>query len=382
MSQYLFTSESVSAGHPDKVADQISDCILDKAILQDKYAKVAIETLIHSGLVILSGELTANANIDYCNLVKETIYEIGYCDKFGFSIDNTSILLNIVPQSLDIRNGINANCNTIHKEQGSGDQGMVFGFAIDETTDFMPAALHFSHLLMYQHKQVRPQYSWLGPDAKAQVTILYDDDNICIDTITLSTQHLDNIKYNTIEQLVHDEIIAKVIPRKWLTKDTKYLINPAGRFVIGGPNADCGLTGRKIVVDTYGGAAPNGGGAFSGKDPSKLDRSAAYIARYIAKNIVASKIARKCLIQIAYAIGIANPVSIHIDTYGTSIIDNQRLEQIILNSFDLTPFGIMTTLDLLEPIYQRTATFGHFGEINKMHNWEKTDKVDEIRSQL
>lgn len=386
MSYFLFTSESVSCGHPDKVADQISDGILDAIFTQDPHARVAAETLVNTGLVVLAGEITTTAKVNYPTVAREVISRIGYNDHdLGFSADNCSILVNYDEQSPDIAMGVN-ELQGLDLEQGAGDQGLVFGYACDETPELMPSAIYYSHRLMQRQEAVRKEkiLPWLRPDAKAQITMRYDRDNgkvLSIDTIVLSTQHHPDISHKDIVEGVMEYIIKPVIPAELLTNETKYLINPTGRFVIGGPMGDCGLTGRKIIVDTYGGAAPHGGGAFSGKDPSKVDRSAAYAARYVAKNIVASGLATQAQVQIAYAIGIAKPVSIDVHTFGTGKISDQEFEKRVLANFDLRPKGIIKELDLLRPIYLPTASYGHFGRNNGGigFTWENTDKTEALK---
>lgn len=387
MSEYLFTSESVSEGHPDKVADQISDAILDAIIEKDNHAKVAAETLVNTGLVVLSGEITTSATIDYTKIARNTIYEIGYTNNdYGFAYNSCAILVNYDEQSKDIARGINKN-GVDDLDFGAGDQGIMFGYATDETSVLMPFPIYYAHRLVERQAFLRKsnQLNWLRPDAKAQVTVRYDSISnkaVAIDTIVLSTQHNPEISYKDLKEAVIEEIIKPILPQNMLTVDTKYLINPTGKFIIGGPHGDCGLTGRKIIVDTYGGAAHHGGGAFSGKDPTKVDRSAAYAARYVAKNIVASGLASKCQIQLAYAIGVAKPVSINVFTYGTGKLDDRALEKIIVKEFDLRPMAIIKTLNLLSPIYKKTASYGHFGREEAEFTWEKTDKIDLLRNYL
>lgn len=385
MSEFLFTSESVSEGHPDKVADQISDAILDAVFSQDKYSRVAAETLVNTGLVVLAGEITTKAHVNYQQVVRDTIRSIGYTkNEYGFAADSCAILVNYDEQSPDIAQGVNEG-EGLDLDMGAGDQGLMFGYACDETPTLMPLPIYYSHRLMEKQSQVRKsgQLAWLRPDAKAQLTVRYDNVTgkaISFDTVVLSTQHDPELTHRQIEEAVIEEIIKPTLPNHMLTKDTKYFINPTGKFIIGGPMGDSGLTGRKIIVDTYGGAAPHGGGAFSGKDPSKVDRSAAYAARYVAKNIVASGLARQCQVQIAYAIGIAKPVGINIHTFGTGKIDDRKIEQIVLNNFDLRPKGIIQELDLLRPIYKKTAAYGHFGREEPEFSWEKTDKAELLAS--
>ena len=375
----LFTSESVSEGHPDKIADQISDAVLDEILKQDVSAHVACETFVKTGMVLVGGEITTTAWVDIEALVRKVVCDIGYNHSdIGFDANSCAVLNAIGKQSPDINQGVTRE-NPMN--QGAGDQGLMFGFACDETDVFMPAPITYAHHLMRRQAEVRKNGTlpWLRPDAKSQVTFVYNDDGSIagIDTIVLSTQHDENVTNKEIHEGVREEIINKVIPAKWLTDKTKYFINPTGRFVIGGPMGDCGLTGRKIIVDTYGGYARHGGGAFSGKDPSKVDRSAAYAARYVAKNIVAAGLARKCEIQISYAIGIAEPVSVSVDTFGTGKISEARLEEIIRQVFDLRPYGLIEMLNLKRPIYFPTAAYGHFGRED--FPWEQIDKADMLR---
>lgn len=375
----LFTSESVSEGHPDKIADQISDAVLDEILKQDVSAHVACETFVKTGMVLVGGEITTTAWVDIEALVRKVVCDIGYNHSdIGFDANSCAVLNAIGKQSPDINQGVTRE-NPMN--QGAGDQGLMFGFACDETDVFMPAPITYAHRLMRRQAEVRKNGTlpWLRPDAKSQVTFVYNDDGSIagIDTIVLSTQHDENVTNKEIHEGVREEIINKVIPAKWLTDKTKYFINPTGRFVIGGPMGDCGLTGRKIIVDTYGGYARHGGGAFSGKDPSKVDRSAAYAARYVAKNIVAAGLARKCEIQISYAIGIAEPVSVSVDTFGTDKISEARLEEIIRQVFDLRPYGLIEMLNLKRPIYFPTAAYGHFGRED--FPWEQIDKADMLR---
>ncbi len=378
---YFFTSESVSEGHPDKVADQISDAILDEIIKQDKFARVACEVYIKSNIVIVGGEITTSAIIDIEFIVRKTIKRIGYDNNdIGFSFDSCAVLIIISKQSKDIMSGINRKSLM---NQGAGDQGIMFGYASNETDVFMPAPIIYAHRLVYKQAKLRKKkiLPWLLPDAKSQITFIYDNNNIVgIDSIVFSTQHLDCVDYKTIKESVMDEIIFTVIPKKWLNKNTKYFINPAGKFVIGGPIGDCGLTGRKIIVDTYGGISRHGGGAFSGKDPSKVDRSGSYAARNVAKNIVAAGLADKCEIQISYAIGIAFPISVMINTFGTEKICLKLLNKIINNVFDLRPGNIIKELDLLKPIYLKTSCYGHFGR--NEFSWENINKVNILKDFL
>jgi len=385
MSEFLFTSESVSEGHPDKVADQISDAILDAILAQDKFARVAAETLVNTGLVVLAGEITTTAkDVDYQRAARETIKRIGY-DNTDYGIDyrGCAVLVAYDKQSPDIARGVNEGSG-LDLEQGAGDQGLMFGYACDETAQLMPFPIYYAHRLMQRQSEVRKdgRLPWLRPDAKSQLTVRYDRASgrpVAIDTVVISTQHAPEIEHKQIEEAVIEEIIKPVLPAEMMSGKVRYLINPTGRFVVGGPQGDCGLTGRKIIVDTYGGAAPHGGGAFSGKDPSKVDRSAAYAGRYVAKNIVAAGLARQCLIQISYAIGIARPTSIMVDTYGTGKVSDDRLAEIVEQAFDLRPKAIIQTLDLLRPIYQKTAAYGHFGRDEPEFTWEATDKVEVLR---
>lgn len=377
---FLFTSESVSEGHPDKIADQISDAILDAVITQDKEARVACETLVKTGMVFVGGEITSHASVDIEQITRQVIKDIGYTSSdMGFDAASCAVISAIGKQSPDIAAGIN------QKEkfaQGAGDQGMMFGYACDETDVLMPAPITYAHLLMRRQAALRKKgvLPWLRPDAKSQVTFHYVNDKpIEIVTVVLSTQHTPDIDHADIEEAVIEEIIKPCLPAAWLKK-TKYLINPTGRFVLGGPQGDCGLTGRKIIVDTYGGMARHGGGCFSGKDPSKVDRSAAYAARYVAKNIVASGLADTCEIQIAYAIGVAEPISIYVKTFGTGKLKDENLIELIRNHFDLRPYGIIEMLDLLRPIYRQTATYGHFGREDLQISWETKDKAAALRA--
>ena len=375
---FLFTSESVSEGHPDKVADQISDAILDAILAQDKHSRVAAETLCNTGLVVLAGEITSNSVVDYQSVARETIKRIGY-DNTDYGIDyrGCAVLVAYDKQSPDIAQGVDEG-RGLNLEQGAGDQGLMFGYACNETDTLMPLPIHLAHRLVERQAILRKsgKLSFLRPDAKSQVTIRYVDGKPKdIDTVVLSTQHHPDIEHKELSEAVIEEVIKPVLPREMVTKKTRYLVNPTGRFVVGGPQGDCGLTGRKIIVDTYGGAAPHGGGAFSGKDPSKVDRSAAYAARYVAKNIVAAGLASKCLVQVSYAIGVAQPTSVMVTTYGTSRLSDERIEELVRAHFDLRPKGIVQTLDLLRPIYQKTAAYGHFGRDEAEFSWERTDKA-------
>jgi len=379
---YLFTSESVSEGHPDKVADQISDAILDAILEQDPTARVAAETLCNTGLVVLAGEITTHANIDYIQIARNTIKRIGYDNTdFGIDYKGCAVMVCYDKQSPDIAQGVDEGAG-IDLDQGAGDQGLMFGYACDETPELMPAAIYYAHRLVERQSQLRKdgRLAWLRPDAKSQVTLRYVDGRpVAVDTVVLSTQHHPDVTHSQIEEAVIEEIIKPTLPREWLEK-TRFLVNPTGRFVIGGPQGDCGLTGRKIIVDTYGGAAPHGGGAFSGKDPSKVDRSAAYAARYVAKNIVAAGLARQCQVQVSYAIGVARPINITVYTEGTGVIPDEKIAALVNAHFDLRPKGIVQMLDLLRPIYCKTAAYGHFGREEPEFSWERTDKAAELRA--
>ncbi len=377
---HLFTSESVSEGHPDKVADQISDAILDAIFEQDTTARVACETMVNTGMVVISGEITTSAWVDMQAVVRETVKRIGYnSSDMGFDYESCAVLTSIDKQSADIAMGVDENEG---HEQGAGDQGMMFGYASNETDVLMPAPITYAHRLVKRQAEVRKNGTlpWLRPDAKSQVTFRYEDNKpVAIDAVVLSTQHSDDIDTAALREAVMDEIIKPVLPAEWLTKDTKYHINPTGRFVIGGPVGDCGLTGRKIIVDTYGGMARHGGGAFSGKDPSKVDRSAAYATRYVAKNIVAAGLAERCEIQVSYAIGVSEPTSISVETFGTSKLEEGRIVELVREHFDLRAGGLVKMLDLLRPIYAATAAYGHFGREDEGFPWEVTDKADALR---
>ena len=379
---YLMTSESVGEGHPDKMADQISDAILDAIMAKDKNCRVAVETLVKTGLVVLAGEITTTAEVDYEAIARKTIERIGYNrEELGFDHLSCKVISAISKQSPDIAMGVDREDK---EKQGAGDQGLMFGYAVNETKALMPATIKISHDLVKRHSKVRNNETieWLRPDAKSQVTINFKNGKPHhIDTVVLSTQHDDNIDMEEIRQSVLEHIIMPILPDELVTEETRYLINPTGSFVIGGPVGDCGLTGRKIIVDTYGGMARHGGGAFSGKDPSKVDRSAAYAARYVAKNIVAAGLADRCEIQVSYAIGVAKPTSIRVKTFGTEKIQEEQIVQLVHDNFDLTPYGIMTMLDLLQPIYEKTAAYGHFGRENEGFPWEKTDKAEDLRGQ-
>lgn len=378
MSEFLFTSESVSEGHPDKIADQISDAVLDEILKQDPKARVACETYVKTGMALVGGEITTSAWVDIENLTRQTIKDIGYTSSdMGFDANSCAVLNVIGKQSSDINQGVDKE-NLL--EQGAGDQGIMFGYATNEMPNLMPAAISYAHELMKRQALVRKNglLPWLRPDAKSQITLIYEDNKIKgIDAIVLSTQHAENISLDVLKEAVMEEIIKPVLPEEWLTKRTKYFINPTGRFVIGGPMGDCGLTGRKIIVDTYGGAARHGGGAFSGKDPSKVDRSAAYAARYVAKNIVAAGLAERCELQISYAIGIAEPTSIYINTFGTEKVTHETIITLVKEFFDLRPYGLIKMLNLIQPIYKRTASYGHFGRDE--FPWEQTDKAEILK---
>ena len=388
MSEYLFTSESVSEGHPDKVSDQISDAIVDAILAQDKHSRIAAETLCNTGLVVLAGEITTAANVDYIQVARDTIKRIGYDNtEYGIDYKGCAVLVAYDKQSPDIAQGVNkAYDDTM--DQGAGDQGLMFGYACDETDVLMPLPIHLAHRLVERQSQLRRdgRLNWLRPDAKSQVTVRYADGKPhSIDTVVLSTQHSPEMsdgpkmKQSAIDAVI-EEIIQPILPKELMKGNIKYLVNPTGRFVVGGPQGDCGLTGRKIIVDTYGGAAPHGGGAFSGKDPSKVDRSAAYAGRYVAKNIVAAGLASKCLIQLSYAIGVAQPTSIWVTTYGTGKVSDEKIAELVRKHFDLRPKGIVQMLDLLRPIYEKTAAYGHFGREEPGFTWENTDKASALRA--
>ncbi|WP_027456795.1 methionine adenosyltransferase [Dechloromonas agitata] len=382
MSDYLFTSESVSEGHPDKVADQISDAILDAILAQDPHSRVAAETLCNTGLVVLAGEITTNANVDYIQVARDTIKRIGYDNtEYGIDYKGCAVLVAYDKQSPDIAQGVNKAYDD-NLDQGAGDQGLMFGYACDETPSLMPLPIYLSHRLVERQAMLRKdgRLPWARPDAKSQVTIRYVDGKPdSIDTVVLSTQHSPDISLEDLREATIEQIIKPVLPKELIKGDIKYLVNPTGRFVVGGPQGDCGLTGRKIIVDTYGGAAPHGGGAFSGKDPSKVDRSAAYAGRYVAKNIVAAGLASKCLVQVSYAIGVAHPTSIMVETFGTGKVSNETLTALVKKHFDLRPKGIVNMLNLLRPIYQKTAAYGHFGRDEPEFTWESTDRAALLR---
>ena len=377
---YLFTSESVSEGHPDKVCDQISDAILDAMLEQDPRSRVACEALVTTGLAVVAGEVTTKATVDIQQIVRATIRDIGYTSSdIGYDATTCGVLVSLGKQSPDIAMGVNEGEN---KDQGAGDQGLMFGYACNETKELMPAPIALAHRLVRRQSEVRKDgtLAWLRPDAKSQVTLRYEDGRpVRLDAVVLSTQHAPEISQKDLAEAVQEEILKPVLPKEWMHKDTKFFINPTGRFVIGGPMGDAGLTGRKIIVDTYGGMARHGGGAFSGKDPSKVDRSAAYAARYVAKNIVAAGLAERCEIQVSYAIGVAEPTSISVQTFGTGKVGEGKLTAAVREIFDLRPRGIISMLDLLRPIYKQTAAYGHFGRIDLDVPWEKTDKADALK---
>jgi S-adenosylmethionine synthetase len=376
--KFIFTSESVSEGHPDKVADQVSDAILDAILAQDPKARVACETLVTTGMAVIAGEITTNAVINYSEITRKTIREIGYTDsEMGFDADTCAVLVSIDRQSPDISQGVSAG-EGLHKEQGAGDQGLMFGYACNETAELMPMPIQLSHKLVAKLAEVRKsgELSFLRPDSKSQVSVEYVNDKpVRINTVVISTQHTPDVTHAEIEKQVIEKVVKKVIPAHLLDANTRYFINPTGRFVVGGPMGDCGLTGRKIIVDTYGGMGRHGGGAFSGKDPSKVDRSAAYMGRYVAKNLVASGLCDRCEVQVAYAIGVAQPVSIMVHAFGTGKVSEDRLAELVRETFDMRPAAIIEQLDLLRPIYKKTAAYGHFGRELPEFSWEKTDKA-------
>ena len=381
-SSYFFTSESVSEGHPDKVSDQISDAILDTILAQDKHSRVAAETLCNTGLVVLAGEITTSANVDYIKVARDVLQQIGYDNtEYGIDYKGCAVLVAYDKQSPDIAQGVNKAYDD-DLGQGAGDQGLMFGYACDETPALMPLPIYLAHRLVERQARLRHdgQLTWLRPDAKSQVTVRYVNGKAdSIDTVVLSTQHAPDVPDRTLREAVIEDIIKPVLPQDMLKGNVNFLVNPTGRFVVGGPQGDCGLTGRKIIVDTYGGAAPHGGGAFSGKDPSKVDRSAAYAGRYVAKNIVAAGLASRCMIQLSYAIGVAKPTSVMVETYGTGKVSDDKITDLVLEHFDLRPKGIVNMLDLLRPIYQKTAAYGHFGREEPGFTWERTDKAAALR---
>jgi S-adenosylmethionine synthetase len=382
-SDYLFTSESVSEGHPDKVADQISDAVLDAILAQDPKARVAAETLVTTGLVVLAGEITTNAVVNYAKVARETVRKIGYDrPELRFDADGASVHVCYGTQSPDIAQGVDEG-KGLYLDQGAGDQGLMFGYACDETPDLMPAPIYYSHRLVERQSQLRKdgRLPWLRPDAKSQVTMRYVDGKPhSIDTVVLSTQHSPDVAYDKLKEAVIEEIIKPALPKELIKGEVKYLVNPTGQFIIGGPHGDAGLTGRKIIVDTYGGACPHGGGAFSGKDPSKVDRSAAYAASYVAKNVVASGLATQCQVQVAYAIGVARPMNITVYTEGTGKISDEKISALVAEHFDLRPKGIIQMLDLMRPIYSKTAAYGHFGRAEPEFTWERTDKAQALKA--
>ena len=380
--KFIFTSESVSEGHPDKVSDQISDAILDAILAQDPTARVACETLVTTGMVVIAGEITTNAVINYSEIVRNTIREIGYTDSgMGFDADTCAVLVSVDKQSPDIAQGVSEG-EGLHKEQGAGDQGLMFGYACNETKELMPLPIQLSHRLVEKLSQVRKsgELHFLRPDSKSQVSVEYVDGKpFRVDTVVISTQHTPDVNHAEIEKHVIEQVVKTVIPAELLDENTRYFINPTGRFVVGGPMGDCGLTGRKIIVDTYGGMGRHGGGAFSGKDPSKVDRSAAYMGRYVAKNLVAAGLCDRCEVQVAYAIGVAQPVSINVNSFGTGKVAEERLAELVREVFDMRPRAITQQLDLLRPIYKKTAAYGHFGRELPEFSWEKTDKAAELK---
>ncbi len=383
MSEYLFSSESVSEGHPDKVADQISDGVLDAILAQDASGRVACETLVSTGLVVISGEITTKAHINYMEIARDVVRRIGYdASEIGFDYKSCAVLTAINRQSADIAQGVDEG-KGLDLDQGAGDQGIMFGYACTETPQLMPLPIYYAHRIMERQAEVRRdgRLPWLRPDAKSQLTVRYlDGKPVAIDTVVVSTQHGPEVSHAQLSEAVIEEIIKPVIPKEMLRGDIRYLINPTGRFVVGGPHGDCGLTGRKIIVDTYGGAARHGGGAFSGKDPSKVDRSGAYAGRYVAKNIVAAGLADRCEVQIAYAIGVARPVSLMVNTFGTGKISDERIVELVARHFDLRPKGIIQSLDLLRPVYSKTAAYGHFGRDEPEFTWERVDKAAALRA--
>jgi len=383
MSEFLFTSESVSEGHPDKIADAISDAVLDAVLAQDKRGRVAAETLVATGLVVMAGQITTHAAVNYGELARDVIKRIGYDDSaMGFDYRSCAVLTAYDRQSADIAQGVDEG-KGLDLDQGAGDQGLMYGFACDETPVLMPLPIYYAHRLMERHGELRRdgRLPWLRPDAKSQVSVRYVDGKPHhIDTVVISTQHREDISHEPLTEAVIEEIVKPVLPKNMITKQTRYLINPTGRFVVGGPLGDTGLTGRKIIVDTYGGYSRHGGGAFSGKDPSKVDRSAAYAARHVAKNIVAAGLAKKCELQVAYAIGVARPVSVLVDTFGTGAIPDEKIAKLVEKHFDLRPKGIIQALDLLRPIYSKTAAYGHFGRDEPEFSWENTDKAAALKA--
>jgi len=383
MSEYLFSSESVSEGHPDKVADQISDAVLDAILAQDPRGRVACETLVSTGLVVISGEITTTAQVDYMRTARDTVRRIGYDDsEIGFDYRSCAVLTALNKQSPDIAQGVDEG-KGLDLDQGAGDQGLMFGYACNETSQLMPFPIYYAHRIMQRQSDVRRdgRLPWLRPDAKSQLTVRYVDGKpVGIDTVVVSTQHSPDVSHAQLSESVIEEVVKPVLPKDMLKGNVRYLINPTGRFVVGGPHGDCGLTGRKIIVDTYGGAAPHGGGAFSGKDPSKVDRSAAYACRYVAKNIVAAGLADRCELQVAYAIGISKPVSMMVNTFGTGKVSDEKIVELVEKHFDLRPKGIIHALNLLRPIYSKTAAYGHFGRDEPEFTWENVDKASALRA--
>ncbi len=383
MTDFLFTSESVSEGHPDKIADQIYDSVLDAIMAEDPHCRVACETLVTTGMIMLAGEITSKARIDYADVARQAVKEIGYNDSaMGFDWETCAVLTAIDSQSPDISQGVTEG-QGLYKEQGAGDQGLMFGYACNETAELMPMPITFAHRLTARMAEVRKSglLTFLRPDSKSQVSIQYINDKpIRIDTVVVSSQHEPDVTYDTLREALVEEVIKKVIPAEMMDEKTRFFVNPTGRFVIGGPQGDCGLTGRKIIVDTYGGQGSHGGGAFSGKDPSKVDRSASYMARYVAKNIVAAGLATKCEVQLAYAIGVAEPVSVMVNTFGTGVIPSNDIARVVREEFDMRPAAIIASLDLLRPIYRKTAAYGHFGRELPEFTWEKTDRIASLRN--
>ncbi len=386
MASYLFTSESVSEGHPDKMCDAISDAVLDAALAQDKRSRVACETLVKTGYVMCAGEITSSATLNIPDVVRRTVREIGYTDSsMGFDAETCAVLTAIEEQSPDISQGVTAG-KGLHKEQGAGDQGMMFGFAVSETKELMPMPITLAHKLARRQAQLRKSgaIDWLRPDAKCQVTIEYEDHGQPkrVDTVVVSTQHAAHVRQEQITEAVIDQIVKPVIPSRMIDRKTRFFVNPTGRFVVGGPCGDAGLTGRKIIVDTYGGMGRHGGGAFSGKDPSKVDRSACYFCRYVAKNIVAAKVASRCEVQVGYAIGVAKPVGVYVTTFGTGVVEDAKIARVVSRLFDFRPAALIQTLDLMRPIYRQTAAYGHFGRSEKSFTWERTDRAEELADAL
>jgi S-adenosylmethionine synthetase len=383
---YLFTSESVTEGHPDKICDNVSDAILDAVLTQDPRARVACETLVKTGFVVLAGEITTKAVVNFSDIARAAIRDIGYTSSdMGFDAGSCAVLVALESQSPDIAQGVTAG-EGLYKEQGAGDQGLMFGFAVDETPELMPAPISYAHKLAKKLTEVRKkgQLAYLRPDGKTQVTVEYDENQkpVRVDAVVVSSQHSEDVKYKTLKEQIIEEVVLKVIPERLIDKKTKFWINPTGRFVLGGPFADAGLTGRKIIVDSYGGMGRHGGGAFSGKDPSKVDRSACYYARYVAKNIVAAKLARRCEVQVAYAIGVAKPVGVYVTTFGTGIVEDTKIAKVVEGLFDFRPAALIDELKLLRPIYRPTAAYGHFGRTEKTFSWESTDRAAELADAL